>query len=135
MANERYYRDVVEVVQTEDIQQANEALAQGLELLAIKDHSRQTVQEGKMVIETVPLYILGNVRDTTAGRPSESGNKDLAELEWRKSSFSEKVESVAPDKIPTGVKDFLVKHGSKFEDESHAYTLTQSGWLNRRKKA
>ncbi len=134
MANERYYRDVVQVIQTEDITKVNELLGQGLELLTIKDHSKQTLQEGRAVIESVPLYVLGEIREAPTLTHSGGGNVDLAGLEWRISSFSDKVESVPPDKIPAATKDFLQKRSSKFEDESYSYILTQSGWLNRRKK-
>ncbi len=131
MANERYYRDVAQVVQTEDVSKVNELLGQGLELLAVKDHSKQTIQDGRGIIETLPLYILGEIRPTPASR---GGDVDLVGLDWRKSSFSDKVESVPPDKIPAVTKEFLAGRGSKFEDESYSYILTQSGWLNRRKR-
>jgi hypothetical protein len=129
--SDRYYQDVVQLADTEDPNLANQLLAQGLELLAIKDHSRQTLQDGKGIIETVPLYILGKLRKSG---PSDPSKGDLAGLPWRQSKFSDKVDSIPPDKIPAATKDFLLKHGSKFEDETYAYTLNQSGWLNRRKK-
>jgi hypothetical protein len=132
---ERYYQDVVQVADTEDPNLANQLLAQGLELLAIKDHTRQTVQEGKSVIESVPLYILGKLRKAEPAEPADPSKVDLAGLSWRQSKFSDEVESVPPDKIPSATKNFLLEHGSRFEDDVYSYTLSPKGWLNRRKRS
>ncbi len=135
MASERYYQDVLQLADTEDINLANQILAQGFELLAIKDRTKQSIQEGKAIIETVPLYVLGKLKQPEKQEPVDQGTVDLAGLGWRKSNFSEDVESVAPDKVPAAVKDFLARNGNKFEDSFYSYTLAKSGWVNRRKKS
>jgi hypothetical protein len=133
--SDRYYQDVVQLADTEDINLANQILAQGFELLAIKDRSKHTAQDGKAVIETIPLYVLGKLKAAGRQEPADPSKIDFAALGWRKSNFSNDVESVAPDKVPAAVKEFLSKNNNRFEDGNYSYTLARSGWINRRRKA
>lgn len=152
MNEDLYYAKVGQIAALTDLQQANALLDQGWILIRVSETSQRfEVGNGKAKLGIVPVYILGGIRQQLepirkdakwSGQPSSPTDPivRLEGLPWVVSSFSDEVDSIPPDKIPSEIESFLRGKAGKFrvpsKDPSYLefeYHLTKSGWLNRRK--
>lgn len=77
MNEERYYRGIIKLHETEDVESANRLLALGnWELIGLRERSVSTVgEDGKFTTVTAPAYVLGFTRPGDMGPAPEATGK------------------------------------------------------------
>jgi hypothetical protein len=152
MNEDLYYARVGQITALTDLQQVNALLDQGWILIRVSETSQKfEIGNGKAKLGIVPVYVLGGIRQQPSlikkdakwsDEPSNPSDPivRLETLPWAMSTFSDEVDSIPPDKIPSEIADFLRGRAGKLRVPSKdpayleiEYHLTKSGWLNRRK--
>jgi hypothetical protein len=152
MNEDLYYARVGQITALTDLQQVNALLDQGWILIRVSETSQKfEIGNGKAKLGIVPVYVLGGIRQQPSPIKKDAKLSDepsstfdpvvrLEALPWAVSTFSDEVDSIPPDKIPSEIASFLRGKAGKLRVPSKdptyfeiEYHLTKSGWLNRRK--
>jgi hypothetical protein len=129
----RYYHGLTTISQIESIEETNKLLGSGWELLAVKEVSKKLeLSPNHFKLGTCLVYVLGKFdAKAEVKQPQAKSAPNFDSLPWRKSGFSESVESIPPDKLPQEFKAFMESQPKgKFTDAAYEYKLNK-GWLNR----
>jgi len=113
--DERYYQNIVEIVQV-DVAKANELLKQGYEILAIREITESKETTKGIVVNTKPVIIMGK----KASPPTvEDIEEKLNALQWTKSKNKDGEVAPANEEIIQLLKD------GKVVGKHYTYYLTK----------
>ena len=116
---ERYYQNIVEIVQV-DVAKANELLKQGYEILTIREITESKETTKGIVVNTKPVIIMGKKASPQVSAPvAENIEEKLNALQWTKSKNKDGEVAPANEEIIQLLKD------GKVVGKHYTYYLTK----------
>lgn len=118
----------------------NTHLTQGWKLKKTAELDRVVDLEGRHVLQRYLCYIMVLPKAVQTGGTPQPPVAIGIEDRIRNLSFKEFSKdgrtwwSLGPDDVPKDIADWLKAKGGKWEDGSVTYTLSSTGWLNRKSK-